>query len=372
MEQLNPRRRGFRRVASAAVAIAAATALAACSTPAPAPTGDATTNPEGPALSGELWYSGFGGSYEEGMRAALFDPFAAETGVKVLIDADGSNVAKLAETVKSGAQSPDLVDTESKTLYQFLSQDLLQPLDFSGLDTSDIAYPELITDYSVPWYQFSRNLFWNADVFPNGPQSWADVWDLQKFPGKRVFQSNATGVLEVALLADGVPLDKLYPLDLDRAFASLDKIKDSVLIMSTGEADAAIAAGEAVTGLHTLGRIRNLQDGGTNLGYSWVGAAVSVEALTISKNAANLPAAHALIQRSLTPESQLAILNNKSLRYTPTLKSVLASLPDEELADLPGTDITRPTSFYIDGQWYADHADELNARWTDWVNSLSS
>ncbi len=34
--------------------------------------------------------------------------------------------------------------------------------------------------------------------------------------------------LEAALLADGVAPDKLYPPDVDRAFKSLDKIKDQV------------------------------------------------------------------------------------------------------------------------------------------------
>lgn len=307
------------------------------------------------------------------MRAALFDPFAEETGITVLFDSDGSNVAKLTETVSAGGASPDLVDTEDKTLFQFISRDLLQPLDLDALDTSDVAYPELITDYSVPWYQFSRNLFWNEDAFPNGgPQNWAEVWDLETYPGKRIFQSSGTGVLEVALLADGVALDDLYPLDLDRAFDSLDKIKDSVIVLGTGDADPAIAAGEAVVGLHTLGRIRNIIAGGTNLGYTWDGAVVSVQSLTISANAANPEGALQVIQQSLTADSQLAILQNPSLMYTPTASSVLESLSDEELADLPGTDITRPVSFYIDGQWYADNADEVNERWQDWVNSLSN
>ncbi len=39
-----------------------------------------------------------------------------------------------------------------------------------------------------------------------------------KGAGARSFQKFAEGTLEAALLADGVEPDKLFPLDVDRAF----------------------------------------------------------------------------------------------------------------------------------------------------------
>ena len=56
------------------------------------------------------------------------------------------------------------------------------------------------------------------------------MFDTKKFPGKRTFYKwSAPGVIEIALLADGVPADKLYPLDLDRAFKKLDTIKSDIV-----------------------------------------------------------------------------------------------------------------------------------------------
>ena len=51
------------------------------------------------------------------------------------------------------------------------------------------------------------------------------------FPGTRALQAGSGGLspdLEVAIMASGVPKEKVYPIDLDRAFASLAKIKPSV------------------------------------------------------------------------------------------------------------------------------------------------
>lgn len=355
------RSRSSRRLLAAGVAAVAAVVLAGCTS---GELGGGAS--AGPDDAGTLLYSGFGGSYEESIRAAVFDPFSEATGAEILYDTDGSNVAKLAETVAAGAESPDLVDTETRTLAQFMADDLIQPLDFDALDVSGIASQETINDYSVPWYQFSRNLFWNADAFPEGgPQTWAEVWDVERFPGTRSFPTYPTGVLEVALLADGVALDDLYPLDIDRAFAKLEEIKPYALF--GGQEDVAIAQGEVVAGLYTLGRIRDIQAGGANVEYTWDGAVVSVQSLTVSKNAANPELAHEAIQFALEPEQQRAVL--EALKYTPTVTSVLDELSAEERADLPGTPETNEVTFYIDGDWYAENWDEVSTRWQEFVNS---
>jgi putative spermidine/putrescine transport system substrate-binding protein len=57
---------------------------------------------------------------------------------------------------------------------------------------------------------------------------WRDFWDVKKFPGPRSLYRGVFYTIEAALLADGVSPDKLYPLDEERAFASLDRIKPHV------------------------------------------------------------------------------------------------------------------------------------------------
>lgn len=68
----------------------------------------------------------------------------------------------------------------------------------------------------------------------NVPKSWADFWDVEKFPGKRGLRKGAKYALEVALLADGVAPDELYdvlgtPEGVDRAFAKLDELRPNLI-----------------------------------------------------------------------------------------------------------------------------------------------
>ena len=71
------------------------------------------------------------------------------------------------------------------------------------------------------------NLCYRRDKFPTGgPKSWVDFWDVKRFPGARGLCINdSPRTLIFALLADDVPADRLYPLDVDRAFKKLDQIK---------------------------------------------------------------------------------------------------------------------------------------------------
>ena len=65
------------------------------------------------------------------------------------------------------------------------------------------------------------------------PQSWADFWNLKEFPGKRTLGRISQSVLEAALLADGVPFDKLYPIDVKRALEKIKEIKSQTLFWRT-------------------------------------------------------------------------------------------------------------------------------------------
>jgi putative spermidine/putrescine transport system substrate-binding protein len=72
----------------------------------------------------------------------------------------------------------------------------------------------------------------------NGPSSWADFWNVQKFPGRRAMHKHPIDTLEQALMADGVPMEKIYPIDMDRAFKKLDEIKQHVDVWWTGGAQS--------------------------------------------------------------------------------------------------------------------------------------
>ncbi|WP_082377903.1 extracellular solute-binding protein [Pseudomonas sp. RIT-PI-q] len=93
---------------------------------------------------------------------------------------------------------------------------------------------------------------YNADKLKTPPSSWADFWDLEKFPGKRALRKSPVHTLQIALMADGVPKDKVYallktPQGVDRAFAKLDKVKSSIQWRESGaQPQQWLAAGDVV------------------------------------------------------------------------------------------------------------------------------
>ena len=60
------------------------------------------------------------------------------------------------------------------------------------------------------------------------PGGWKDFFDAAAFPGRRAMYAQPMPNLEFALVSEGAPIDKLYPLDVDRAFKILERHKSLV------------------------------------------------------------------------------------------------------------------------------------------------
>src|SRR5690606_30131831 len=141
---------------------------------------------------------------------------------------------------------------------------LLDPIEITQADTQGML-PEAVTPYWLGTDMYATLFAYRTDRFKGDtPQSWADFWDVKRFPGRRSLSKSPIDTLEQALLADGVPLDKLYPLDLDRAFKSLDRIKPHVAVWWTGGAQSAqiIQSGEVDMVAIWNGRAQAVLDGG--------------------------------------------------------------------------------------------------------------
>src|SRR5262249_34999850 len=156
--------------------------------------------------NGSLVYAGFGGSYERAIRAALFDPFAQATGIHVDVTTGASDVAKARAMVKAGRTEWDLVDAQGTTLGQFIAAGILEELDRNVVNPAVVFDQQLATPFSVPWYQFSVNRFWNTTAIHQPLDGWAELWAMKNPPGKIGLSKLPWFSLEIALLADGVDM----------------------------------------------------------------------------------------------------------------------------------------------------------------------
>ena len=136
--------------------------------------------------------------------------------------------SKVKAMVDAGDVQWDVMSCDSDFAFRGGKQGLLEKMDYNVIDKDGIE--EYCSDYGIPAYTWANVIAYNSAKYTaeTAPQTWAEFWDTDKFPGERSFYKFPYQTLEVALLADGVSKDELYPLDVDRALKSLDKIKDKV------------------------------------------------------------------------------------------------------------------------------------------------
>src|SRR5205823_4902485 len=93
-----------------------------------------------------------------------------------------------------------------------------------------------------------------------------------------------------ALLADGVSPQRLYPLDLDRSYRSLSKIKPHVVKWATTAAmpPQALLDGEAVMASASDSRIAQLREQGAPVDFDWNQGVFTADFWAIPKGAKNL------------------------------------------------------------------------------------
>ncbi|MEZ2132764.1 MULTISPECIES: polyamine ABC transporter substrate-binding protein [unclassified Sinorhizobium] len=315
-----------------------------------------------PASAADLVFTSWGGTTQDAQKAAWADKFTAKTGTNVLQDGP-TDYGKLKAMVEAAGVSWDVVDVEGDYAAQAGKKGLLEKLDFSVIDKSKLD-PRFVTDYSVGSFYYSFVIGCNKDAVDACPKTWADLFDTEKFPGKRTFYKwSAPGVIEAALLADGVPADKLYPLDLDRAFKKLDTIKSDIIWWSGGaQSQQLLASAEAPFGSLWNGRMTALAQTGVNVETSWEQNITAADSLVVPKGAKNKDAAMQFIALATSAEGQAELA--KATGYAPTnIES--PKLMDAELAKtLP--DAQTASQVNADMNYWAENRDAIGERWYAW------
>ena len=151
------------------------------------------------------------------------------TGIKVIVTAFPT-YAQMEAQVKSGNIEWDIVECESRMYARGTKAGIFEPLDLSLISTKDFVEGSVTKDsVGLAYYAFNLAYSTNKWAAGKGPLSMKDFWDVKKFPGLRTMKFTAASSLEAALLADGVPRDKIYPLDVDRALRKLTELKPYIV-----------------------------------------------------------------------------------------------------------------------------------------------
>ncbi len=359
--------------APAAPTRAAAPTTAAVASPAAAPTPSAAATPAA-ASSGEqvtITYVSFGGALQDAEEKAWLQPFMQlHPNIKILYD--NVDYAKLKAMVESGNVTWDVVTT-GPDFGLGDSTKYLEKLDCTVIPCADLQpdkFPQGDGPYRVAQTTSGTVLGWNTTKMPAGqkPQSWADLFDLQKFPGKRIVMGDMESMpLEIALVADGVPPDKLYPLDVQRALKKWDTIKDHVEFTTNYQGCAEkVATGDAVMGECWSGRFQTFKQNGAPIEYTWHGETMTGGYNMIPKGSKHVKEAMQLIAYITSPEAGARYTDY--IAYGPAnVKAIPLIKPDRK--NLLGIANVDSSTIYVNDQYWAQNRDQVDKQWQAWLTS---
>ena len=156
-------------------------------------------------------------------------------------------VGTLRAKIQGGNNNWDVVQVESEELLLGCEEGLYEKLDWAKLGGKDKYLPDAVNDCGVGAIVYSFILAYDGDkIKGDAPKSWADFWNVQKWPGKRALRKGPKTTLEIALMADGVAPKDVYKTlgttdGVERAFKKLDQIEAEPGLVGKGLAAAAAA-----------------------------------------------------------------------------------------------------------------------------------
>jgi len=321
--------------------------------------------------AGTVVAGSWGGPYTEAQVVAYFEPFEAATGIKVeLVTAGNLNAAAIKAFVETGYYEWDWT-TLGSTQYAIAAKNgWLEPIDYGLIDKSNKTADTQFFEFGIGAEATSDVIVYRTDVFPNGgPQSWADYWDTDKFPGPRGMRKSPYPVLEAALLADGADPKNLYPLDLDRAFKKADEIKDKITVWwesGTQSQDIITSKNVVINGMWN-GRGGMLARAGGTVAIIWNEGIYDRAFYVVPKGAPNKENAMRLIDFSAGPQpgatfAELTYYGPSNLKsidlIDPTARKLMNTAP-ENLA----------LQVHRDYEWWEANFASINERFIGWLIS---
>jgi putative spermidine/putrescine transport system substrate-binding protein len=312
----------------------------------------------------------WGGDASKGMQSWFVNPYLKKyPGREVTIDGSGPATARIRLMVESKKVTWDVMDRNLQTALEIGRQGYLEKIDYSKVDRSKVR-PEHANDWGIGNYIYAQVITYNTTKWGGRvPTTWKDVWDTKAFPGKRTFPKTIDGSLEAALMADGVPPDKLYPLDLKRALDMHKKIaKDAIYYTSLADSQTVFRDEEAVLGLLLNTRSWPLKkDTNGTCDYTFNQGVVWTASWMVPKGATGGDAIWDFINSTQDPANQVSLLRTNG--YGPVNPAAADGMP----ADLQAIDPGHPSNYsrMIPGgtEWYAENATKALQQYLDTISA---
>jgi len=262
------------------------------------------------AAGDSVTFASWGGSFQDAIRSSMLAPAASKLNITVKEDTT-NGIQDVRAQITAGAVAWDVTEQDLPSCETLSREGSLEPIDYSIVDTTGIP-KELIHENYIGFINFTKVIAYRKDAFgDNGPSNWAEFWDLEKFPGKRGMHGKVNYNLEAALMADGVPMAKVYDTlatdkGMARAWAKLGEIAPEVTVWYRGGSQSAQLLRDGEVDVIHMGhnRVESVIKSGIDVAYAFDGGTMDVDCLLVPKGAQNVENAMRLINELLSAEAQ--------------------------------------------------------------------
>lgn len=324
------------------------------------------------ATARELTVVSWGGAYQEAQKKVYFTPFQEQSKISMQDESWDGGIGVLRAKVQGGSANWDVVQVESDELQLGCEEGLYEKLDWSRIGGKEAYLPSAVSDCGVGAILYNFILAYDGNALKAGPTTWADFFDLQKFPGKRALRKGPKTSLEIALMADGVPLQDVYKVlatdaGVDRAFAKLDAIKSEMIWWEAGaQPPQLLASGEVAMTSAYNGRITAAnQKEAKNFKIVWNESLYTIDSWVILKGSENLDQAYTFL--NFVGEAKNQKLLPEYISYGVTNKAASNEIKADVLPDLPTNPKNLANAIQIDTAFWLENQDRLTERFNKWA-----
>jgi putative spermidine/putrescine transport system substrate-binding protein len=324
------------------------------------------------AQARDLTVVSWGGNYQDAQKRIYFEPFAKLSGKPLLDESWDGGYGVLQAKVKAGTPNWDVVQVEAEELALGCADGLYEKVDWSKMGGKEAFLPTAVGDCGVGAIVWSTGIAYDSAKLAEGPKSWADFWDLAKFPGKRGIRKGAKYALEFALMADGVAPADVYatlakPEGVNRAFGKLEKIKPHTIWWEAGSQPLQLlSSGEVAMTTVYNGRITAInRTEGKRFSFVFPGSIYTIDSWVVLKDSPNKNAGFDFIAFASKPENQSKL--PEFIAYGLTNLEAVKRVPEKYQAELPTAPANLQGAIALDTGFWTDHSEELTKRFNAWL-----
>ncbi|UCI22818.1 extracellular solute-binding protein (plasmid) [Mesorhizobium sp. B2-1-8] len=316
-----------------------------------------------------MWTEGGSQDFQNALMDTYLKGFANDTGFVPATDAFCCGTSNLQQQVDSGNVKWSVLQLASQAEFEAAKKaGLLAKLDPKVVPTNKLE-PGTYDDHGFQAFLNSFVVGYLPASYPDAstaPQKFEDLFDTNSFPGKRCLfkYPEFAGLLEGALMADGVPPAKVYPIDINRAFAKLAQIKSDIVWYDSGsQATQLLANGTCKMAEILNGVAQSAHANGTEITIKWDHTVLVPAMMALPKNGPNQAAGQAFLGRMIS-NSQEGVNFLKHVAYPLPMK--YESVPEDVLKWAPLEKNLNGT-IVEDWKWYADNIKEVTDKFNNFL-----